>query len=82
VTGSSESQEQTEMISSEVVTQTWQRMCQAPIHRAPELVERMNEEHTRFSDNYYDLAAGERRTIVATNQTTPLTPAMVSMGWH
>lgn len=40
------------------------------------------DEHTRFSDNYFDLAAGERRTIVVTNQTTPLTPAMVSMGWR
>jgi beta-mannosidase len=40
------------------------------------------DEHTRFSDNCFDLAAGERRTIVVTNQTTPLTPAMVSMGWR
>ena len=32
------------MISSEVVTQTWQRMCQAPVHQAPELVEQMKDE--------------------------------------
>lgn len=32
------------MISFEVVTQTWERMCQMPVHQAPELVEQMNDE--------------------------------------
>jgi hypothetical protein len=44
VAGSSERQERKEMISSEVVTQTWQRMSQTSVHRAPELVEQMNDE--------------------------------------
>ena len=32
------------MISSEIVTRTWQRMSQSPIHQAPELVEQMKTE--------------------------------------
>jgi beta-mannosidase len=40
------------------------------------------DEHTRFSDNYFDLVAGESRTIVVTNQAIPLTPDMVSVGWR
>jgi hypothetical protein len=32
------------MISSEVVTQTWQRMCQVPAHQAPKLVDQMGAE--------------------------------------
>ena len=32
------------MISSEIVTQTWQRMSQTPVHQAPELVEQMKDE--------------------------------------
>jgi hypothetical protein len=33
-----------EMISAETVTQTWQRMAQTPIPKAPELVSQMNAE--------------------------------------
>jgi beta-mannosidase len=40
------------------------------------------DEHTRFSDNYFDLAAGECATITVTNPVTPLTPEMVSVGWR
>jgi beta-mannosidase len=40
------------------------------------------DEHTHFSDNYFDLAAGESCTTVVTNQTIPLTPDMVSVGWR
>jgi len=40
------------------------------------------DENTHFSDNYFDLAAGERCTIVVTNQTIPLTHDMVSVGWR
>jgi hypothetical protein len=32
------------MISSEIVTQTWQRMSQSPIDQAPKLVEQMKDE--------------------------------------
>ncbi len=35
-------------------------------------------EHTHFSDNYFDLAAGEGRTVVMTNPKIHLTPDMVS----
>jgi beta-mannosidase len=40
------------------------------------------DEHTRFSDNYFDLAAGESCTVVVTNPNVPLTPDMVSVGWR
>jgi beta-mannosidase len=40
------------------------------------------DERTHFSDNYFDLAAGESRTVVVTNQETPLTPDMLSTGWR
>jgi beta-mannosidase len=40
------------------------------------------DEHTHFSDNYFDLAAGETCTVVVTNRTIPLTPDMVSVGWR
>jgi beta-mannosidase len=40
------------------------------------------DEHTRFSDNYFDLAAGKRRTIVVTNPQAPLTPEMVTVRWR
>jgi beta-mannosidase len=40
------------------------------------------DEHTCFSDNYFDLVAGETRTVVVTNQKVPLTPEMVSIGWR
>jgi beta-mannosidase len=40
------------------------------------------DEHTSFSDNYFDLEAGESRTIVVTNPAIPLTAEMVSGGWR
>jgi beta-mannosidase len=40
------------------------------------------DEHTHFSDNYFDLAPGESRTVVVTNQKVPLAPDMVSVGWR
>lgn len=40
------------------------------------------DEHTRFSDNYFDLAAGESCTVVVTNPKMPLNPKMVSVGWR
>ncbi|GAC1645832.1 MAG: glycoside hydrolase family 2 TIM barrel-domain containing protein [Ktedonobacteraceae bacterium] len=39
-------------------------------------------EHTHFSDNYFDLEAGEDRVIVVTNTMTPLTPDMLSIKWR
>jgi len=39
------------------------------------------DEATRFSDNYVDLAPGERRTIAVTNAVNPLTPEAVTVGW-
>jgi beta-mannosidase len=40
------------------------------------------DEHTRFSDNYFDLIPGESRTIQVTNQASPLTLDMLSVGWR
>jgi hypothetical protein len=40
------------------------------------------DERTHFTDNYFDLEAGEKRTIILTNQSIPLTPDMVSVGWR
>jgi beta-mannosidase len=40
------------------------------------------DEHTRFSDNYFDLPGGEQRTIVVTNPVKSLTADMVSLGWR
>jgi beta-mannosidase len=39
-------------------------------------------EGTCFSDNYFDLLAGESRTVVVTNHQIPLTPDMVSIRWR
>jgi beta-mannosidase len=39
------------------------------------------DERTHFTDNYFDLEAGEWRTIILTNQSITLTPEMVSVGW-
>ena len=36
-------------------------------------------EETRFSDNYFDLGAGQRRTIRVTNAARPLTPGDVTV---
>ncbi len=40
------------------------------------------EEHTQFTDNFFDLAAGESRSISITNQSIVLTPDMVSISWR
>ncbi|HEY43237.1 MAG TPA: glycoside hydrolase family 2 protein [Anaerolineae bacterium] len=40
------------------------------------------DEYTYFSDNYFDLMAGETRTVVVTNPKVPLTPEIVSVGWR
>lgn len=40
------------------------------------------EEHTSYSDNYFDLEAGEERTIVIKNEAVTLTPAMVTVRWR
>lgn len=40
------------------------------------------DEGTHFSDNYFDLEAGESRTINMINRSISLTPEMVSVGWH
>jgi beta-mannosidase len=39
-------------------------------------------EWTHFTDNYFDLDAGETRTIILTNRSITLTPEMVSVGWR
>jgi len=39
-------------------------------------------DHTHFTDNYFDLAAGEGRTVVVTNDAIRLTPDMVSFAWR
>lgn len=40
------------------------------------------DERTHFTDNYFDLEAGERRTIILTNRSITLAPEMVSVGWR
>lgn len=40
------------------------------------------DERTHFTDNYFDLEAGESRIIVLTNASITLTPEMVSVSWH
>jgi beta-mannosidase len=40
------------------------------------------DEATRFSDNYFDLAPGERKTVAVANPVNPLTPEMVAVGWR
>jgi beta-mannosidase len=40
------------------------------------------DENTHFSDNYFDLAPGDRQIVVVTNPETPLTPDMVSVRWR
>jgi beta-mannosidase len=37
---------------------------------------------THFTDNYFDLEAGEMRTVILTNRSITLTPEMVSVGWR
>ncbi len=38
------------------------------------------DERTHFTDNYFDLEAGESRTIILTNRSITLTPEMVTVG--
>jgi len=40
------------------------------------------DEHTRFSDNYFDLIPGETRTVVVTNPRRVLTPEAISVHWR
>jgi uncharacterized cupredoxin-like copper-binding protein len=40
------------------------------------------DERAHFSDNYFDLAAGESGTVVVSNPQAPLTPDMVSVRWR
>jgi beta-mannosidase len=40
------------------------------------------DERTHCSDNYFDLEAGESRTISLTNRSIPLAPEMVSVAWR
>ena len=40
------------------------------------------DEHTQFSDNYFDLEAGESRDIIVTNGSITLKPEMVAVGWR
>jgi beta-mannosidase len=40
------------------------------------------DEGARFSDNYFDLEPGERRTITITNEKGTLTPDVVKVGWR
>jgi beta-mannosidase len=40
------------------------------------------DERTHFSDNYFDLEAGESRLNIITNRSITLTPEMVSIGWR
>jgi len=40
------------------------------------------DEATNYSDNYFDLAAGETRTIVVSNPIRPIAPADVTVRWR
>ncbi len=40
------------------------------------------DEHTGFTDNYFDLEAGESRSIIITNTSITLKPEMLSVGWR
>jgi beta-mannosidase len=40
------------------------------------------DEQTTISDNYFDLGAGEERTITLVNQARALTPELVSVAWR
>ena len=40
------------------------------------------DETVCFSDNYFDLEPGERRTIVATNEQSNLVPETMTVGWR
>ncbi len=60
------------------------RRCFPTLHETPErdlLYLNVLDEHTHFTDNYFDLEAGESCTIILTNRSITLTPEMVSVGW-
>ncbi len=40
------------------------------------------DEATRFSDNYFDLAPRESRTVTVTNASTPLSPDSIEVRWR
>jgi beta-mannosidase len=40
------------------------------------------DEHTLYSDNYFDMEAGETRTLTVINEQAPLTPDMVTVRWR
>ena len=40
------------------------------------------DEHTRYSDNFLDLAPGEQREITVTNQVASLASADVAVRWR
>ena len=42
----------------------------------------VSDENTHFSDNYFDLIAGENCIVVANNKKIQLKPEMVSVGWR
>lgn len=42
----------------------------------------VSEEHTQFSDNYFDLIPGESRTIIVTNEKSTLNPEMILVKWR
>jgi beta-mannosidase len=42
----------------------------------------VSHEATRFSDNYFDLAPGEQRTISVTNEKQSLQPANINVRWR
>ena len=40
------------------------------------------DEHSHFSDNYFDMEAGEERTITITNPANSITAEMVTLGYR
>lgn len=42
----------------------------------------VSDEQTHFSDNYFDMSAGEERTIVISNPARAVTPEMLSVAWR
>ncbi len=42
----------------------------------------VNNERTHFSDNYFDLAGGESRTVIVRNDALVLTPERITVRWR
>jgi len=42
----------------------------------------VSDERTDFSDNYFDLAGGESRTLMLRNDALVLTPDRVTIRWR